>query len=133
MYGTSIGIRSKNTQDIIKQIKKGLPVSSFEKLRKNLDISEKALSSTVKIAKRTLTRRKQDGRFKVDESERVFRIARLFDKAVDVLEDHHLARKWFKEPARALNGKTPLEFADTELGAQEVEDLLGRIEYGVFS
>ena len=56
-----------------------------------------------------------------------------FDKAVDVLEDRNLARKWFKEPVRALNGRTPLEFSDTELGAQEVEDLLGRIEYGVFS
>ena len=133
MYGASIGIRSKNMQNIIKQIKKGLPVSSFEKLRKNLNISEKTLSSTVKIAKRTLTRRKQEGRFKVDESERVFRIAKLYDKAIDVFEDRNLARKWFKEPARALNGNTPLEYADTELGAQEVEDLLGRIEYGVFS
>ena len=130
MYGASIGVRSNNIQDIIKQIKKGLPVSSFEKY---LDISEKTLSSTVKIAKRTLTRRKQDGRLKSDESERVYRLARLFDKAVDVLEDHHLARKWFKEPVRALSGKTPLEFSDTELGAQEVEDLLGRIEHGVFS
>ncbi len=133
MYGASIGIRSKNMQNIIKQIKKGLPVSSFEKLRKNLNISEKTLSSTVKIAKRTLTRRKQEGRFKVDESERVFRIAKLYDKAIDVFEDRNLACKWFKEPARALNGNTPLEYADTELGAQEVEDLLGRIEYGVFS
>ena len=133
MYRTSIGIKAQSLTDIIAHIKRGLPVSSFERLRKNLDISEKSLSLTVRIAKRTLTRRKQEGRFKADESERVFRIAKLYDKAVDVFENANLARKWFREPARALGGKTPLDYADTEPGAQEVHDLLGRIEHGVFS
>jgi len=133
MYRTSIGIKAQSLTDIITHIKRGLPVSSFERLRKNLDISEKSLSLTVRIAKRTLTRRKQEGRFKADESERVFRIAKLYDKAVDVFENADLARKWFREPARALGGKTPLDYADTEPGAQEVHDLLGRIEHGVFS
>jgi len=32
-----------------------------------------------------------------------------------------------------LGGETPLEYAETEVGAREVEDLLGRIEYGVYS
>ncbi|MBW1801385.1 MAG: DUF2384 domain-containing protein [Deltaproteobacteria bacterium] len=133
MYGASIGITSQNAVDVIKQIKRGLPASSFEKLRKNLDVSEKLLSSTVRIAKRTLIRRKQEGRLKTDESERLFRIAKLYDKAIEVFEDRNIARKWFKDPVRALGGKTPLEFADTELGAQEVEALLGRIEHGIFS
>ncbi len=133
MYGASIGIKSQNTTDIIKQIKRGLPVSSFEKLRKNLDISEKSLSLTVRIAKRTLTRRKQEGRFTAAESERVLRIAKLYDKAMDVFEERNLSRKWFREPAKALGGKTPIDYADTEPGAQEVWDLLGRIEHGVFS
>jgi len=133
MYGASIGIKSQNTTDIIKQIKRGLPVSSFEKLRKNLDISEKSLSLTVRIAKRTLTRRKQEGRFTAAESERVFRIAKLYDKAMDVFEERNLSRKWFREPAKALGDKTPIDYADTEPGAQEVWDLLGRIEHGVFS
>jgi len=52
---------------------------------------------------------------------------------LDVLEDAELARQWFKMPAKALGGKTPLQYADTEPGVQEVEDLLGRIVYGVFS
>ena len=32
---------------------------------------------------------------------------------------------------RALGGATPLGFARTEPGVREVEDLLGRIEYGI--
>jgi uncharacterized protein (DUF2384 family) len=39
----------------------------------------------------------------------------------------------FEKIQKGLGGKTPLEYADTEPGAREVEDLLGRLEHGVFS
>jgi putative toxin-antitoxin system antitoxin component (TIGR02293 family) len=67
-----------------------------------------------------------------EESEKVLRIARLYDKALDVFEDEKSAEKWLKEAARGLGGDIPLEYAKTELGAQEVERLLIRIEHGVF-
>ncbi len=35
--------------------------------------------------------------------------------------------------APALAGRKPIEFARTEVGAREVEDLIGRLEYGVFT
>ena len=118
---------------IISKIKKGLPAGAFEKLRKNLGVSEKVLSKVLNIAITTLTRRKSAGRLSFEESERLFRLACLYDKAVEVFEDPQLARKWLKEPSWALGDVTPLQYADTELGTQEVEDLLGRIEHGVFT
>jgi putative toxin-antitoxin system antitoxin component (TIGR02293 family) len=133
MQGTSIGIRPRDLNDLIGKLKHGLPVGTFDRLRVRLDVPEKMLASTVNIAYRTLSRRKKEGRFKTDESERVLRIAKLYEKALDVLEDDEITRQWFKMPAKALGGKTPLEYADTEPGAQEVEDLLVRVEYGVFS
>ena len=69
----------------------------------------------------------------IDESERVLRIGALFDRAVVVFGDEDQARQWLKSSQRALGGRTPLEYADTEPGAREVEDLLGRLEYGVFA
>ena len=132
MYVDSIGVKSKNINDLILQIKKGLPTSSFEKLRKKLDVSDNLLSQIVKIPKRTLNRRKQQGRLSAEESERLLRIARLYDKALDVFEDEEAVEDWFKTPARGLAGTPPLKYADTELGAQEVERLLIRIEHGVF-
>ncbi len=133
MHGTSIGVHPKDLDDLIGKLKQGLPFNVFDRLRERLDIPEKELASTLNIAYRTLSRRKTEGRFKTDESERVLRIAKLYEKALDVLEDDENTRQWFKMPAKALGGKTPLEYADTEPGAQEVEDLLVRIEYGVFS
>lgn len=128
----SIGIESKNIDDLIGQVKKGLPVSAFNALTRKLNVSDHFLSKIVNIPQRTLNRRRQEGRFKAEESERVLRIARLYDKALDVFEDERAAKEWLKSPARGLGGAVPLEYADTELGAQEVENLLVRIEFGVF-
>ncbi|MEJ2283194.1 MAG: DUF2384 domain-containing protein [Desulfobacterales bacterium] len=131
MQVPSIGIRSKNIDDLILKVKKGLPVSAFEKLRKKLGVSDNFLSQIVNIPRRTLTRRKQQGRLNADESEKVLRIARLYDRALEVFEDQQAAENWLKEPARGLGEAIPLKYARTELGAQEVERLLTRIEYGV--
>jgi len=128
----SIGIKSKNIDDMIQKVKKGLPIKSFEKLGKKLGVSDNLLCQIVNIPKRTLTRRKQQGRLNTEESEKVLRIARLYDKALDVFEDAAGAEKWLKEPARGLGGAIPLRYAQTELGAREVEMLLARIEHGVF-
>jgi putative toxin-antitoxin system antitoxin component (TIGR02293 family) len=133
MHGASIGLQPQNSAKLIARIKEGLSVKAFDRLRKNLDISEKALAKTLNIAISTLARRKNSGRMTFEESERIYRIARLYDRAVDVFGDKEMGRKWLKEPAWALGDVSPLEFADTELGAQEVDDLLGRIEHGVFS
>ena len=132
MHVQSIDIKSKNMDDMIRKIQRGFPVSSFEKLRRKLDVSDNLLSQIIDIPKRTLTRRKQQGRLNVVESEKVLRIARLYDKALEVFEDEEAAEKWLKEPARGLGGVIPLEYAKTELGAQEIEKLLIRIEHGVF-
>ena len=128
----SIGIQAKNTDDIISALKQGFPADSFDKLRDRLKVADNLLSKIVQIPKRTLTRRRQDGRLRTDESERVLRIARVYDKTLDVLENEEAAENWLKKSARGLGYKIPLEYADTELGAQEVINLLGRIEHGVF-
>jgi len=81
----------------------------------------------------TLGRRKNENRLKTDESERLLRIARLFELAVRVLGEEDAARKWLLAPRAVFGSATPLERASTEVGARQVEDVLGRIEFGVYS
>jgi putative toxin-antitoxin system antitoxin component (TIGR02293 family) len=85
------------------------------------------------ISKPTFHRRKAGGRLGPGESDRVVRFARLMGKAVEVLESEENARQWLTSPQFGLGGAVPLEYAETEVGAREVEDLLGRIDYGVYS
>ncbi len=117
-----------------REIRRGLPVDLFFRLREALAISPERLSQIISVPIRTLMRRKQLGeRLKSDESERLLRLARLYCRASDVFHGKDKARRWLFSPNRALGGQTPFDFASTEPGAREAERLLGRIEHGVFS
>ena len=85
------------------------------------------------ISGTTLTRRKRSGQLTPNESEHVLRIANLLERAAGVFEDVGDAAAWLKTPNLSLGDVTPLDYADTEIGAREVENLLGRIDYGVYS
>jgi len=115
---------------VVRQIEAGLPAESFDRLKDFMGVSREALTKIVHISPRTLARRK---RLKVDESERLFRLGAAFQRAVEVLGSQEAAHHWFLTPQLALENITPLEFCKTDLGVREVEDLLGRIEHGVFA
>jgi putative toxin-antitoxin system antitoxin component (TIGR02293 family) len=51
--------------------------------------------------------------------------------AGEVFANREKALHWLQSPNPSLEGKTPLEAAETDQGYQAVEDILGRIEDGV--
>ena len=118
---------------LIKAIQTGLPVEELTELQSSLQIPMEKLVPLLGISKPTFHRRKAEGRLGPGESDRVVRFARLVGRAIEVLESEESARLWLTSPQFGLGGAVPLEFAATEVGAREVEDLLGRIEYGVYS
>lgn len=118
---------------LIAGLRVGLPVQELEDLQASLDVPMEKLVPMLGISKATLHRRKATGRLDPAESDRVVRFARLMGKAVEVMESDENARQWLTSPQVGLGGEVPLEYAETEVGAREVEDLLGRIESGVYS
>jgi putative toxin-antitoxin system antitoxin component (TIGR02293 family) len=100
----------------------------------NSGLALSLLASIIGIPERTLARRKTAGKLAPDESERLLRISNLFEKCVELFEgDVTAAVHWLTTPKKALNQETPLMYARTEFGAREAEDLIGRLEHGVFS
>jgi len=118
---------------LIEALRVGLPVQELIDLGTSLKVPMEKLVPRLGMSKATLHRRKAAGRLDPAESDRVVRYARLMGKAVEVLESADNARQWLTSPQFGLGGAVPLDYADTEVGAREVEDLLGRIEYGVYS
>lgn len=118
---------------MIEKVRDGLPLAEFHALRDLLGLTEERLAGLLGMSRATLHRRKTDGTLDRSASDRLVRFARLFLRAVDVLGGEKAARSWLAAPAIAFHGECPLDFADTEVGAREVEALLGRIEHGVFS
>lgn len=118
----------------IREIERGLPYRRVSQLTRKLNETDTRIAHLVQIAPRTLARRKAEGVLKPDESERVDRIERIYQLAVMLFEGDKIeAVKWLKEPNRGLANRPPLEFARTDIGAREVENLIGRLEHGVFS
>ncbi len=119
--------------EMIENVENGVPIAVFDTIKSQLQLSDKQLSQIIRIPKSTLATRKKRGRFSYEESERLYRLQRLIEKAADVLGSIETARAWLRGNAYGLGDIPPLEFCRTEIGAREVENLLGRIEHGVFS
>lgn len=111
----------------------GAPVAVVAQLTAQLELSTAELLQWLHVAPRTWSRRKRVGRFDMLESDRLARLGRLVRRASDVLGGTAEARVWMQRPSPALRGRTPLDVAATEVGAETVFDLLGRLEHGVFS
>jgi len=112
----------------------GIPFRAYERLARNMALTNDQLLELADISRRTLVRRRAEGRFSPDESDRLLRAARLFGAALSLFEgDRDAALAWLEEPQLAFGGAIPLEIARTEIGAREVEELADRLEQGVFS
>jgi putative toxin-antitoxin system antitoxin component (TIGR02293 family) len=115
-------------------VREGLPVKALLLLAERLDIRQAEISEKIGIPKRTLTRRlTQHSRLTAAESDRAVRLAQVYANASETLGDGDKAAAWLKTPNRALRGGRPLDQLDTDPGVREVEDVLGRIAYGVYS
>jgi len=133
-YVALLGLRSYDTRQLVKRVGDGLSCAAFERLRKSLELSAEALAGIIQVSPRTLARRKQQGRLRPDESDRLVRLARVFGRTIDLFEgDSVAARAWLGKKNMALGGASPLEMVTTEVGTGEVEALIGRLEHGVFS
>ena len=133
VFGALGGGKGFGVSKLIESLKAGLPVRELDDLRSNLDLPMERLVPMLGISKATLHRRKNSGRLDAAESDRVVRFARLLGRAAAVMETLDDGRRWLTSPQVGLGGAIPLEYAETEVGAREVENLLGRIEYGVYS
>ncbi len=132
--GASLGLTASDTSDLLHQIELGFSYETLLRLEINSGLSLALLASVIDIPERTLARRRNAGRLEPDESERLLRVANLFEKCVDLFEgDVKASVNWLTSPKKALNGQTPLLYARTELGAREVEDLIGRLDHGIYS
>lgn len=114
------------------KIHNGIPLEEFETLAKKLGFSHEDFGRKLGMSSATLARRKRTkAALDPDYSDRLVRYQRLFEQAVRLFDgNEENARDWLKYPQRALAYQRPIDVAETEAGAREVENILGRLEYG---
>jgi putative toxin-antitoxin system antitoxin component (TIGR02293 family) len=86
------------------------------------------------VPKRTLARRKAaDEPLTVEETDKALRLARIALQAERVFGEPEKAHRWLRKAKRELKGETPLAYLASEAGARVVEEMLFRIEHGIFA
>ena len=118
----------------VERIRSGLPAASALAFKAALGLTNEGLAAVLGVSLRTVARL-DPAKSRLDpvSGDRLVRSARLYAIAVEVLEDEPAAARWLTSAQRGLGGAVPLELAQTDVGARAVEDLLGRMEHGVYT
>lgn len=128
----TLGVTPHTKADYMELVRRGLPYNAFRCVASELTLSFKDVQTTLQLSSRSLHRRKA-ARLSQVESERIMRLARIAARARHVLGGRATALDWLTTPNRSLGGEPPLQLLDTDLGAERVLEVLGRIEFGVYS
>lgn len=133
--GHFLGFKTANSAfDIIELTRKGIKPSLVKRVIKEVDISQEEFTTYLHLGSRTLSRRfeKANELLTQEESEKVIRLARVFLEANEVFKNTSKTSEWLKRNNRALNNQSPISLLDSEIGAAQVFDVLGRIREGVY-
>jgi len=122
-----------DTEELRKLLITGFPYAPFESVLKRLGWTRAQVGEALGLPERTLARRKQEGKFQPLESDRVFRFLQVVAHAIETIGDDEKAGRWLTKPNRALMGKVPLQLLNTPIGASQVDEILGRIDHGLYS
>jgi len=129
-----LGRRAGNRLGMADAVAKGLPEKALERVKESAGLTDAEMASTLGLSQKTIGRMRS-GRSSLPAvtSDRLYRLARIYSLARDVFEADDAAREWLRLPQVGLGNRVPLDLITTEAGAREIEDLLGRIEYGVLA
>ena len=122
--------------DVHHWVSHGIPSASISHLAHAVEpLSSHALSEALGVSLRTLHRKKgaESDTLSVAQGSRTFKFAEVVAKAMLVLGSREAAVQWLTTPAMGLNQQQPLDLVATPVGTQLVEELLDRIEHGVYA
>ncbi len=126
-----VGRSVHSPEDLADRVRKGLPFAALVAVMKEYGISRDVLCTILHLSARNFLRRKEQKRLSPDESDRLYRLARVISHANRVFEDPEESADWIHSPNVALGKQQPLTLLDTDIGVQQVDQVLGRIEHGI--
>lgn len=115
-------------------VHKGFEPKVYRNIVERVKLSQSEFQHVTLIPVSTIKRRlKNEERFNTQESDAIYRLAMLLKLATELFDDEERALGWMRENVYGLGGKRPLDMVSTTVDFEIVKDLIGRLEYGVFS
>lgn len=119
--------------DLLNLARKGISKKSLTSLAKQISLTLEEIAGVLHISERTLQRYTPTTLVKTEYADRAIELARLYERGIEVLGSAKAFNTWVRQPNQALNNEIPFNLLDTSIGFDMVLQILGRIEYGVFS
>ncbi len=111
----------------------GISKKDLESLKEKTSLDYDKLALALAVTRATLINKKGKEKFNAPLSERILDLASLYSYGYEVFEDEARFNQWMFRPNRALGGQAPYDLMDSQFGREEVRDIIGRIDYGVYS
>ena len=111
-------------------IREGLPLSLLDQALADGRITAAELDRLA-LSRKTLAHRRTLGSLTPDQSDRLLRLLRMIEETETTFGDRAKARAWLRRPTPLLDGESPLDRLDTDIGTRHVEAMMGRIAHGL--
>ena len=120
-------------------LQRGLPGHALRRLVEFVAVlrapNQDGLEKAVGVSLRTYQRRRDapDKRLSVEQSGRIWKFAEILGRATELFGSQAEAEAWLERPALALDDRRPIDLLSTPAGVESIDDLLTRLEYGVYT
>ena len=117
----------------IGMIREGISKKDLENLKEKAGFDYNQLSKVLSVARATLINKKGNDKFDISLSEKIVSVADIYSYGFEVFEDENKFNDWIFRANKALGGQSPFNLLDSQYGREEIKNLIGRIDYGVYS
>jgi putative toxin-antitoxin system antitoxin component (TIGR02293 family) len=129
-YGSPL---NGSTLDLIDWARRGVTMGFLTKLGEKLSFSLNEIGHIIHVSLRTLQRYDAYKTLDTDASAKAIQLAALRKHGLEVFEDEQAFNEWLKSSLPALEGERPIDYLDTSYGFDLINQILGRIDHGVFA
>ncbi|HZI23496.1 MAG TPA: antitoxin Xre/MbcA/ParS toxin-binding domain-containing protein [Chryseolinea sp.] len=117
----------------MQMVERGISKNALQKLKDKSGLDYDQLSQLLNVSRTTLIGKKGNTKFNTDISDKILGLADIYSYGYEVFEDRDRFNEWIFRPNNALGGQSPFELLHNSFGKEEVKNLIGRIDYGIYS
>lgn len=117
----------------MEMVGKGISKNALEKLKENTGLDYDQVSQLLSVSRTTLIGTKGTAKFSSDVSDKILGLANIYSYGYEVFEDCDRFNQWIFRPNKALGGHSPFDIMHNSFGKEEVKNLIGRIDTGIYS
>jgi putative toxin-antitoxin system antitoxin component (TIGR02293 family) len=135
-YSIFIAYKSESHMTPLEKMKvvhNGISKKDLERLKNKAALDYDQLAKIFSVARATLINKKGEEKFNTTISEKILSVADIYSYGYETFEDEEAFNRWMFRSNKALGGQSPYDVIDNQFGREEVKNLIGRIDYGVYS